>query len=1436
MIDYLLILIGLALAGGCLIYFRSRQKMENLLAQSEAEFRGLSDLALTGVMRVDLSGRILYANQAVAQTFGVDTPDDLINYSVEPFISDPAQYRAFPELLRTSPGLRNQEMDIRTRQGEIRHILYSGYISNDVMRITLVDISERMRSEQEIRQLSSVVSQMADPVVITSVDGVIEYVNPAFEQLAGYSLAEAVGQTPSLLKSGLMTADFYKTLWDTILGGAVFEGEFINRKKSGEIYYEIKTITPIRDTKGDITHFVATGKDNTERKQGIEMQLKSQASLEMAQKVAQLGSWEIDIPNGQVALSVEAFRLFGRDPARGAPTLKEVWEMINPGDHQLLRDAQQLAVDLGEPISCVFRMPMPDKSLRYIEARIRAGMDVWGNLQNISGTAMDITKRREMEEEIRERVKELTCLFKVGHLLENQALSNEVVCQQIVTLLSPAMQFADQAVSMIELDGNRYCTAGDIVDFSHGLSAPILVQGETRGRLSVFYVPDAPYILPEEQALVDNLSRMFGLWLERRQSQKALSESDERFRQLAGSIQEVFWIFDMVDHRFVYLSPAYETIWGSSVQSVYENPDEYLNHILPEDLPVLVAAKTRQSRGESTDIEYRIRRPDGSLRWVWDRGFPIFDQQGVLVRTAGATTDITDLKTVQQAMQDLNRDLEQRVEERTEEVRQKETVYRALFENSNDGILILSPEGVELRANQQALDLLGYNREEWLTINHGLLLDLAQRLGADRHFNAVLRGEVVPLFETRFPRKDGSQVDVEINFSAVRDAGGKIMLVQCVVRNITERIRAQEALRASSELFTKFMRHSPIYAFVKDVTPSQSLVLYASDNFNEMIGVPGSQMVGKTMHELFPPEFAEKITADDWNVVSSGEKVTLDEDLNNRNYTSIKFPILQGERTLLAGYTIDITDRKKAEDGLRESRDQLSAANAALEKASRMKDEFLASMSHELRTPLTGILGLSEALQLQVHGDLNEKQLKVLSNIEKSGRHLLSLINDILDLSKIEAGMLEIQLDACSVDDVCQSSLQLVKGMAHQKDHYISCSVNMNGITVRADARRLKQMIVNLLSNAIKFTPNGKQIGLEVEAIPDQQVIRFSVWDQGVGIRSEGFEKLFQPFVQLDSSLSRQYAGTGLGLSLVQRLAELHGGGVEVESVYGQGSRFTIILPWSLDRSNPVLDRGEEDFISLKNALAIENKNGAVETAAGYLKALGFVNILLPNIHEAFEQAAAMKPCAILLDRSQSEQCGLELLSRLKADERTRGIPVMVIAREALREAALSGADGCLVRPFTQDDLRAALEKAAARTPDRPVMLVGKDAALPLVMAVDDNELVLETLSDFLAFAGYRVATARSGFEMLDRVVLLNPAVILVDIQMPDMDGLEAMRRLRANRNLTAAATPVIAITALAMSGDRERCMQAGANEYMSKPILLKELAKKINQLLAESV
>ncbi|MBX0329670.1 response regulator [Oscillochloris sp. ZM17-4] len=515
----------------------------------------------------------------------------------------------------------------------------------------------------------------------------------------------------------------------------------------------------------------------------------------------------------------------------------------------------------------------------------------------------------------------------------------------------------------------------------------------------------------------------------------------------------------------------------------------------------------------------------------------------------------------------------------------------------------------------------------------------------------------------------------------------------------------------------------------------------------------------------------------------------------------------------------------------------LSLANAELSRATRLKDEFLASMSHELRTPLNAILGRAEAMQEAIYGPVTPEQIASLQGIEESGRHLLSLINDILDLSKIEAGRLELDAERVQVDLLCPLCLRMVAQSALMKRISLSSNYDVQVQTLHVDERRLKQILVNLLSNAVKFTPEGGKVGLEVHGDLEEQVVIFTVWDTGIGIAAEDMPKLFQPFVQIDSSLSRQYTGTGLGLALVARLAKAHGGSVRVESTPGEGSRFHVTLPWTPSApglgSTPEPTALPEALPAIGRAMVVEDSPTAAEQLTRYLQELGARVEVLPHGAGVLARAIALQPDVILLDILLPDDDGWHVLRQLKAEPRTQAIPIIVVSVvDKPEQARALGAAAALLKPIDRAGLELTLRRVLARQEEihLQLALVATPATgRPKLLLAEDNEANIATIGDYLRAKGYDLMIARNGSEAVMRAQEERLDAILMDIQMPGMDGLEAIRRIRADTSL--AQIPIIAATALAMPGDRERCLSAGADEYVTKPIQLRKLVTTIERL-----
>ena len=397
------------------------------------------------------------------------------------------------------------------------------------------------------------------------------------------------------------------------------------------------------------------------------------------------------------------------------------------------------------------------------------------------------------------------------------------------------------------------------------------------------------------------------------------------------------------------------------------------------------------------------------------------------------------------------------------------------------------------------------------------------------------------------------------------------------VGNFAVYVRTQDALRASEEKYRSLVEASDAAIVMID---GDGRIHFANAQAAALAGGTIADIAGKLMREVEPEAMADAYLAQARAVMESNQGVVVDVVRGTAWYRSSVQPVhnAEGEAAMVLFNATDITELKRTQQELVELNRTLEArvaertaevrfANREMERAMRLKDEFLANMSHELRTPLNGILTLSEVILDGVYGDLPQRQERAMRHIDASGRHLLAVINDLLDLSKIEAGKLDLEIEATRPDEVCQASILFVKDLADKKDILLGFNNDDPSTSVLADPRRLKQMLVNLLSNAVKFTPDCGRVHLHVMVAAGEQVVEFAVQDTGPGITHEDQTKLFQPFMQLDASLAREHEGTGLGLALVKRLAEQHGGRVRVESdgIPGKGSKFTITLPQAVN-------------------------------------------------------------------------------------------------------------------------------------------------------------------------------------------------------------------------------------------------------------------------------
>jgi PAS domain S-box-containing protein len=698
---------------------------------------------------------------------------------------------------------------------------------------------------------------------------------------------------------------------------------------------------------------------------------------------------------------------------------------------------------------------------------------------------------------------------------------------------------------------------------------------------------------------------------------------------------------------------------------------------------------------------------------------------------------------------------------------------------------------------------------------------------------------------------------------------------QVLARKRSEAELHEEQMSQSRKTLIDFKAALDAHAIVA-TTDAHGRITYVNDKFCAISKYSREELIGKD-HRIInsgyhPKSFIREI----WQTISGG-KIWTGELRNCAKDGSIYWvdttivPFLgdDGKPLQFIAIRADITERKLAEDDLRQTHAALSVANAELE-ATRLKSEFLANMSHELRTPLNAILGLSEALREQTYGSLTPRQSQSLDTIHSSGEHLLSLINDILDLSKIEAGKLELNLAQVNVSEFCESCLVFVRTQAMQKKIGVTFEHDDNVAQLSVDPRRLKQILVNLLTNAVKFTPSGGHVGLSVTAPKGDDVVRFTVWDTGIGIAIDDAAKLFRAFTQIESGLTRPQEGTGLGLALVAKLVELHGGSVTLESELGKGSRFIVTLPM-VDAAasktsakfifSSVMDAPVDGHVSgakhgnlevkavvparvYRRALLIEDDPTAADLLVRHLCALGLTSVVHPRGEQSVDEVLREQPDVILLDIQLPNDSGWVVLTRLKENPLTRDIPVVIVSVVDAPEKSRSlGAAAHFTKPVSREQLKLFLQpsQASANVANTGKMLgqsltrnFAHTKDIPMILMAEDNMANIQTIGGYLEAKGYNMQYAYNGQVAVTLARQLQPSLILMDIQMPVMDGLTAIKKISAD--IAMKDIPIIALTALAMPGDRERCLAAGATEYISKPVKLKELLALVEKLAPKAV
>ncbi|WP_006788726.1 PAS domain S-box protein [Thiorhodospira sibirica] len=1197
------------------------------------------------------------------------------------------------------------------------------------------------------------------------------------------------------------------------------------------------------DAQGHISHFQAVGYDITAEREAEQQLQRSQQLLASVLENQQemicrfLPDTTLTYVNGAYC------RLFGHraDELLGRRFL----DLVPTSEHKAILEKLQTLSAKNPKQTYVHPSILSDGSLVWQEWTDLAILDERGQVMDIQSIGLDVTAYKQAQAALAENEIRLRTIFdSMDELVYVSDPHTDVVLFTNARIRQVFGQVEGQSCwQVLQQAQNGRCA------FCPTEPALLNAQGKPAGmrHWRIHHKDSARWYDCRDQAIYWNDGRYVRLVMltditEQLSMESALKNSEAQYRLLVENLNDGIWQID-AKGRTTFVNQRMAAMLGYSTEEMLGR--HLFEFIDPAWLPQAEQNIARRQSGIAETHEGQLRHRNGHVLHVMIGTTPLFDEQGHYQGGVAGIQDITALKRLQAELE-----LAQNI---VKHIQVGLYVYHLEdLENDRSLRLVYANPVTELLTGLAVVDVQGKTLDENFP---GL-----RALGIPQRYAEIVRSQQVADFE------DMTYTDARVLQAAFAVKAYPLPNNHMGVSfdNITERKQMENALRDSHELLTELSRQVPGVIYRYQYFPDgRHCFPFASDNIWYIYEVTPDEVkhdASKAVLHIHPDD-RERVMQ---SIVESYETQCLwecdyrvilpQQGLRWVHGSSRPQPQPDGS-VLWHGYISDVTERKHAEQRLQETTEHAKQLAVQAERANAAKSEFLANMSHEIRTPMNGVIGMTGLL---LDSELNAEQRRQAETILNSAESLLSLINDILDFSKIEAGKLDLEALDFNLQYLLEDFAAALAGRAYEKGLELFCVLAPDTpLYLRGDPGRVRQILNNLVGNAIKFTHQG-EVGIHVSLVEhreDAVLLRFAVTDTGIGIPPDKVSLLFQKFSQVDGSITRTYGGTGLGLAISKQLAEMMQGDIGVESQEGVGSTFWFTLSLGVGQEPTDARHAWGEPLPAVRALVVDDHPIQCELLCAILERRGVPVSSAGNsadaLREIYAALAEHKPYQLLLtDQQMPIMDGETLGQTLQADPRLADLyrvilPSSMSSAEDIERYHAAGFHAYLPKPIRQQELFAVLQALLALPPDRlthtPIISPrGPRAAIHAqvipfapnkvrILLVEDNSTNQQVALGILRKLGLKADAVGNGQEAVETVINIPYDLILMDVQMPVMDGLQATRAIRAlDKAAINTDIPIVAMTAHAMQGDKERCLAAGMNDYLSKPLVPHQVAETL--------